>query len=58
MELNSVGATALTEQSQMLYKAACLKMAQHSENTAQYIIMDSIEISNEAMQKYMAEKQQ
>ena len=31
-------------------------MAQHSENVAQYLIMDSVEISNEAMEKFMAER--
>ncbi len=56
MDLSSIGGTALTEQAQMTYQVACMKMAQHSENIAQYIIMDSVEISNEAMEKYMAEK--
>ena len=49
MDISSIGGTALTEQAQLLYSAACLKMAQHSENLAQYIIMDSVVISNEAM---------
>ena len=56
MDLSSIGGTALSEQAQMTYGIACMKMAQHSENVAQYLIMDSVEISNEAMQKYMAEK--
>jgi hypothetical protein len=33
-----------------------MKMAQHSENVAQYLILDSVEISNEAMEKFLAEK--
>ena len=56
MDLSSISGTALAEQAQMTYQVACMKMAQHSENIAQYIIMDSVEISNEAMEKYMAEK--
>lgn len=56
MDISSVGGTALPERAQMLYGVACLKMAQHSENIAQYLILDSVEISNEAMQKFLAEK--
>ena len=56
MDISSVGGAALTEQAKLTYDVACLKMAQHSENVAQYIIMDSVEISNEAMEKYMAER--
>ena len=56
MDISSVGGTALTENAQALYSVACMKMAQHSENVAQYIIMDSVEISNEAMEKFLAER--
>lgn len=56
MDISSIGGTALAEQAKMVYDVACLKMAQHSENIAQYLILDSVEISNEAMEKYMAEK--
>ena len=56
MDISSLGGTALTEQAKLTYGVACLKMAQHSENVAQYIIMDSVEISNEAMKKFLAEK--
>lgn len=56
MDISALGGTALAEQAQMTYQVACMKMAQHSENVAQYLIMDSVEISNEAMEKYMAEK--
>ena len=57
MDISSIG-TAMTEQARMTYEVACLKMAQHSENVAQYIIMDSVEISNEALEKFMAERNQ
>ena len=56
MDISSIGGTALAEQAKMVYDVACLKMAQHSENIAQYLILDSVEISNEAMEKYLAEK--
>lgn len=56
MDISSVGGTALTEQTQLLYNVACLKMAQHSENVAQYLILDSVEISQEAMEKFLAER--
>ena len=56
MDISSVGGTALTQDAQALYSVACMKMAQHSENVAQYLILDSVEISNEAMEKFLAEK--
>ena len=56
MDISSVGGTVLTENAQALYSVACLKMAQHSENIAQYLILDSVEISQEAMEKFMAER--
>ena len=56
MDISSVGGTALTQEAQNLYSVACLKMAQHSENVAKYLILDSVEISKEAMEKFLAEK--
>ena len=56
MDISSVGGTALTQEAQALYSVACMKMAQHSENIAQYLILDSVEISQEAMEKFMAER--
>ncbi|MBO5738925.1 hypothetical protein J6R97_06255 [bacterium] len=56
MDISSIGGTALTEQANLIYQVACMKMAQHSENVAQYLILDSVEISNEAMEKFLAEK--
>lgn len=56
MDISSVGGAALTESARMSYNAVCLKMAQHSENMAQYLILDSVEISQEAMEKFLAEK--
>ena len=56
MDISSIGGTALTEQAQMNYQVACMKMAQHSENVANYLILDTVEISNEAMERFMAER--
>lgn len=56
MDISSLGGAAMAEQAQMTYQVACMKMAQHSENVAQSLILDSVEISSEAMEKFMAEK--
>lgn len=56
MDISSLGGAAMAEQAKMIYNVACMKMAQHSENVAEYLILDSVEISNEAMEKYMAER--
>ena len=55
MDISSVGGTALAENAKAIYSVACMKMAQHSENVAQYLILDSVEISQEAMEKYFSE---
>ena len=56
MDISSIGGTALAQEAQAIYSVACMKMAQHSENVAQYLILDSVEISQEAMEKFMAER--
>ena len=56
MDISSVGGTALTESAQAIYAATCLKMVQHSDNVANYLILDTVEISKEAMEKFMAER--
>lgn len=56
MDISSVGGTALTESAKAVYSVACLKMAQHSANVANYLILDTVEISKEAMEKFMAER--
>ncbi len=56
MDISSVGGTALLQDAQAVYSAACLKMAQHAENAAQYLILDTVEISAEAMEKFLAER--
>lgn len=56
MDISSIGGTAMTESARATYAVACLKMAQHSDNVAQNLILDTVQISAEAMEKYMAEK--
>ena len=56
MDIASIGGAALTKSAKMAYGVACMKMTQHSENVAQYLILDSVEISQEAMEKFLAEK--
>ena len=56
MDISSIGGSAMAEDARAVYQTACMRMAQHSENIAEYLILDSVEISNEAMEKYMAEK--
>ena len=56
MDIGSIGGIALSESAQAVYSVACLKMAQHAENVSQYLILDTVEVSAEAMEKYMAEK--
>ena len=58
MDVSALGGTAMAEQARLTYNVACMKMAQHSENVAKYLILDTVEISNKAMEKYMAEKNQ
>ena len=46
MDISALGGTALAEQAKLVYNVACMKMAQHSDNVAQYLILDTVEISN------------
>ena len=56
MEISSVGASALTEDIQAQYAVKLIKMQQESTETVGNIIQDTVEISNEAMQRFMAER--
>jgi len=58
MDISSIGGSAMTQEAQQLYSVACMRMAQHSTAVSQYLILDSVEVSAEAMEKYMAEKNQ
>ena len=58
MDISSVGGSALTPEVQAQYAVKCIKMAQESATAAAGIILDTAEISEEAMSKYLAEVQQ
>ena len=55
MDISSVNGTALTPEVQTQYAVKCLKMAQESTEFAGNLIEDTVEFSNEAMQKFLAE---
>ena len=57
MDVSSVGASALTPEMQALYAIQCIKMAQESTEILGSIIQDTVEVSQEAMEKYLAEIQ-
>ena len=56
MDISSIGGSAMTSEAQALYSVACMKMARSAETSALNLIFDSVEISAEAMEKYLAEK--
>ena len=56
MELSSVNGSALPEDVQALYGIRCMKMAQESTQVLGELILDTAEISEEAMAKFMAER--
>ena len=55
MDISSVSGTALSEDVQALYGIKCIKMAQESMQVLGDLIMDTAEISEEAMAKYLSE---
>lgn len=57
MDISSIGGTALAQEAQATYAVACMKMAQHADNVSKYLILDSVEISAEAMEKFRAEQE-
>ena len=58
MDVNSVGyGSALTPEAQSSYAVGCFKLAQQSIQTVGSIIMDTVEISAEAMELFLKETQ-
>ncbi len=55
MDVSSITNSALTPEAQASYAIGCLKMAQEATKVAGSIILDTVEISAEAMEKYLAE---
>ena len=56
MDISSIGGSALSEEVQALYAIKCLKMAQETTGVLGDLIEDTVEISDEAMQKFLAER--
>ncbi len=57
MEINSVGyGRAMTPEVQMEYGVKLIQMARASEEAAASVILDAVEISKEAMDKFLAER--
>lgn len=55
MDISSIGVSALTPEIQAQYAVKCMKIAQESTAVAGSIIQDTAEISQEALQKCVAE---
>ena len=58
MDISSVSGSALTPEVQAQYAVKMIKMAQESEAVVGDLLQDTAEISNEAMQRFMAERAQ
>jgi hypothetical protein len=58
MDISSVSGSAMTPEVQAQYAVKCMKMAQESTEVVGNLIQDTVEFSNEAMQRFMAERAQ
>lgn len=58
MDISSVGGSALTPEVQAQYAVKCVQMARQSDAVVGSLILDTAEISEEAMAKYTAEIQE
>ena len=56
MGISSVGGSALTPEVQAQYAVKCIQMARQSDAVIGNLIQDTVEISKEAMDKYIAER--
>ena len=57
MDISSVGSSILSQDIQMAYAVKCILMARQSEVAASSVLLDTAEISQEAMDKYLSELQ-
>ena len=57
MDISSVGGSALSQEVQSMYAVKCMLMARQSEVAASSVLLDTAEISQEAMDKYLSELQ-
>lgn len=58
MDVSSIasGGTAMTPEVQAQYGVKLIQMARASEEAAASVILDAVEISQEAMDKFLAER--
>ncbi|MCM1003328.1 MAG: hypothetical protein NC408_03185 [Candidatus Gastranaerophilales bacterium] len=57
MDINAVGyGSAMTPEVQAQYGVKLIQMARASEQAAASVILDAVEISQEAMDKFLAER--
>ncbi len=57
MDISSVGGSAFTPEVQSQYAVKCIQMARQSDAIVGSLILDTAEISEEAMAKYIAEQE-
>ena len=55
MDISSVGGSALSQEVQSMYAVKCMLMSRQTEMAASSILLDTAEISQEAMDKYLSE---
>lgn len=55
MDISSVGGSVLSQEVQSAYAVKCMLMSRQTEMAASSVLMDTAEISQEAMEKYLAE---
>jgi len=56
MEISSVGGNAFTPEIQSQYAIKLMQMARESEQVAGNVLQDTVEISKEAMAKFLGER--
>lgn len=55
MDISQIGGTELSPEIQAMYAVKLIKMAQQSDAVTADLIMDTVEISQEALEKCLAE---
>ena len=56
MDVSSVGASAFTPEVQAQYAVKLIKMAQQSTEITSNLLEDTVEFSQETMEKFLAER--
>ena len=55
MDISSISDSGMTPELQALYAIKCIQMAQEAEQVAASIIQDTVELSQEALEKFFSE---